>query len=321
MLSGCSKHKNQALEHRDPAIQTALDELGRLNSYISSGISYNQYSDRLLTAKANIDIALQRTADQRAKEKIQRAVSFFLNAREAWKEDIDSEDKSDVLLQRNWKKGCEASDLAAEFAFADEPTRDQIDARIRMQEEKERMQEEKEFREYCAQGEQMREQMEEQIRRADEEKQARESEAEKKRKAEEQKRMAEEQERIAEEQKRIAALEHARRFAPEGTVYNLKLISVTTEEGVASIPPGTELKVINKHPDGTMRVQKDELVADVPLSAVTNDRDIVTALRADDKAKQDALQRQRNAQRTAAAKKEQEEREKQELQEKIRGLR
>ena len=83
-----------------------------------------------------------------------------------------------------------------------------------------------------------------------------------------------EKKRIAEEAER----EKVRRFSPVGTAYNLKLITVPIPGGLASIWPGTELKV-TKNSDGTLHVQKGDLAVDVAPSAVTNDRDLAAELR------------------------------------------
>ena len=91
-----------------------------------------------------------------------------------------------------------------------------------------------------------------------------------------------------------------RNLAPEGIVFNLKPISITSEDGVAGILAGTELKVTKRNPDGTLHVHSGDLVADVQPSDVTNDLDVVTAIRSNENEKQAAL-RQWQAQQSAAA--------------------
>ena len=63
-LGACSEHKDPTLpqQKKDPALQAALDELTRLGSFTETGLNYTEYSDRLLTAKGNIDVTLQRTS-------------------------------------------------------------------------------------------------------------------------------------------------------------------------------------------------------------------------------------------------------------------
>src|ERR1051325_8068782 len=79
-LGACSKQKERA------ALQTALDELTKLDSYTQTGVSYAQYSDRLVTARAHIDVALQRSTDPGAKAKIEAALQHYIQARDWWKE-------------------------------------------------------------------------------------------------------------------------------------------------------------------------------------------------------------------------------------------
>src|SRR5262249_33142801 len=68
----------------DPSLQTAVDELTRLDSYANTGLNYTDYQSRLLTTKANIDVALQKTNDSDAKERIEDALDHFLRARDRW---------------------------------------------------------------------------------------------------------------------------------------------------------------------------------------------------------------------------------------------
>lgn len=90
------------------------------------------------------------------------------------------------------------------------------------------------------------------------------------------------------------------RIAPEGTVFNLKAITVNLPDGVAGIEAGTELRVTGTNGDGTLHVQSGELSADLPPAAVTNDLDLVASIRANESQKQAAL-RQWQAQQSAAA--------------------
>ena len=120
LLTSCTKKKDTALE-------TALDELKRLSSVTDTGLTYPQYCDRLLTAKANIEVALQHTEDRPARDKILEAVNHFVTARNFWKLDIDANRTSGNAVQECWTKGHSAADAAAEYAFAGAITRWQID--------------------------------------------------------------------------------------------------------------------------------------------------------------------------------------------------
>jgi len=139
-LGACSEHKDPTLpqQKKDPALQSALDELTRLSSFTETGLNYNEYSDRLLTAKGNIDVALQRTSDQPAKERINLAVSCYVEARTEWKMKLDSKYHAGVGPQHYWQEATAAASLAAEYAFADQTTRQQIDAREQAKRERER---------------------------------------------------------------------------------------------------------------------------------------------------------------------------------------
>jgi hypothetical protein len=257
-LGACSKAKHK----EDAGLQTALDELTKLDSYTQTGLDYVQYSDRLLTAKANIDVALQRTTDSRAKAKIEAALSNYIQARDAWKQSLDKGTRTsiDTSVRHYWSEGSRAIAKAKRYVVADEKTRRQFDA-----------EDEKERKEAAARWEQ--------------EKKAAaakglEQEAKRAKETEPQRRAAEAAER-----------ERARRFAPDGVVYNLRQVTVTLQGGLASIPPGTELRVTQKNADGTLHIQKEDLFADVQPSDVTNDRDLAAVVRARDAAEQEALRK------------------------------
>ena len=113
LYASCSKHKDPTLPHRekDPALQTALDELTRLASYTQTGLNYSEYSDRLLTAKGNIDVALQRTADLSAKVRIEHAVRCYVEARNEWKKKMEDKYHSGDYVQVYWSDGAVATRL------------------------------------------------------------------------------------------------------------------------------------------------------------------------------------------------------------------
>ena len=100
-LGACSEHKDPTLpqQKKDPALQAALDELTRLGSFTETGLNYTEYSDRLLTAKGNIDVTLQRTSDEPAKAKIKEAVSCF--ADQATRQQIDARELEKAKRQRD----------------------------------------------------------------------------------------------------------------------------------------------------------------------------------------------------------------------------
>lgn len=265
-LGACSKQREHA------ALQTALDELTKLDSYSQTGVSYAQYSDQLSTAKANIDVALQRSTDSGAKAKIEAALQHYIQARDWWKEspDVRTSTSSEISERHYWSDGSSAILEAKQYAFADEKTRREIDAKNAQKEAARRQLERKEAARRLEQQQKKAKEMLPQQRAADA------------------KRAAEDAER-------------KRRFAPDGIVYNLKQLTVTLQAGLASVPPGTELRVAQQNSDGTLHVQKDDLFADVQPSDVTNDRDLAAALRARDSAEQEAVRQWIIKQGAAAA--------------------
>jgi hypothetical protein len=134
VTAACSKHKDPTLPNRekDGALQSALDELTRLQAYTATGLNYSEYSDRLLTAESNIEVAFKRTSDEAAKAKIRKAISYYIAARKEWGDSIDS--KSDEFkaiyemeLQKDWVRGRFFAGQAEEYAFADVFRRQQIE--------------------------------------------------------------------------------------------------------------------------------------------------------------------------------------------------
>jgi hypothetical protein len=280
-LGACQKPQVQSVvpipspPPHDPALQAALDELTRIQSYTQTGVTYAQYSDRLLTAKGNIDVDLQRTNDEPANAQIQRAISYYITALDDWKRKIDNDTTYvEDFTQEDWSRGGSAITLAAKYAFSDSNTRREIEEQ-EAREEKELLKAEEEAAQ-AVKAEQQREELARQ-------------------EAQKEARLEQEQ-----QEKEAAERERVRRFAPAGTVYSTMLISVTDSSGVASIPPGAELRVTNKNADGTLRIQYGDLSANVQSSQVTNDRDLAAAVRANDLDKQAAI-RQWQAQQAEAA--------------------
>jgi hypothetical protein len=265
-LGACSKPRERA------ALQTALDELTKLDSYTQTGVTYAQYSDRLVTAKANIDVALQRSTDSGAKAKIEAALQHYIQARDWWKESpqVRTSTSAEISDRHYWSEGSSALLEAKQYAFADEKTRRQIDA---ANAQKEAARRERERKEAARRLEQ-------------EQKKAKETT---------------QQQRAADAKRAAENAERERRFAPEGVVYNLKQFTVTLQGGLASVPPGTELRVARQNSDGTLHVQKGDLFADVQPSDVTHDRDLAAALRARDGAEQEAVRQWIIKQGAAAA--------------------
>ena len=270
---------------KDAALQTALDELTRLGSFTGAGLNYSEYSDRLLTGKGNIDVALQRTTDEAAKAKIDLAVSYYVAARKAWGLSLEYKN-SDIGPQEDWAEASHLSHVAAEYAFADDAERQEIEA-----EETKRLDHKLTLRKEAENARQAAEKAREDAEKA---RVAREEQAESEwRKAE-----AETLRRKAAE---AAEREKLRRFAPAGTVFNVKAISVAMSDGIMTIPPGTQLSVTKTNADGTLHVEGAGGAADVLAADVTNDRDLADAVRANDSNSQAAVKQWRIQQAEAAA--------------------
>ena len=86
---------------------------------------------------------------------------------------------------------------------------------------------------------------------------------------------------------RSAEREYKRRFAPDGIVYNLKLLKLTAGKKTALASAESELTLVRKNADGSVRVQFKGAEADVSGDDVTNDRDwlkVYRSMRVDDAA-------------------------------------
>jgi hypothetical protein len=245
-LTGCSK--------REKPLQTALDELRRLGAYTETGLNYTEYSNRLLTAKGNVAVVLQHSNDEGAKSRIENALNYYVEAQNAWKAKSEQGDSRAREIEEHLVKAREATESASTYTLADASKRNKI------------WEQENAILEAAAQ--------------ASEEAKKQAAETHKARRAQEAQARALEQAASAKRVAEAAERERIRRFAPEGTVYSLKRITFTTEDGVTSIPAGTELKITRPASNGILRVQKDDLETDVPSAAVTNDRDVVAAIRA-----------------------------------------
>jgi hypothetical protein len=202
-------------------------------------------------------------------------------------------------VQDYWAAATVAANLTAQYVVADEATRGQIDQKMRNLDHEVRDHELalKEAVRAEHRRVELKKMAQDEARRTEEQSAKWHREAEQKRIAADAERQQEaEQKRITEEAER----ERIRRFAPEGIVYNLKRISVNAKDVLTTISPGTELKVTKKNSDGTLHVQKGDLATDVQPTAVTNDRDLATAVRSNEENKQESL-RQWRAQQAAIA--------------------
>ena len=73
----------------------------------------------------------------------------------------------------------------------------------------------------------------------------------------------------------------SRRLAPDGIYYLLQRTSVSTDSGIASIPPGTRVERVGES-DGKLKVKAGEQEFEIEKSLLTNDLDIATATASQD---------------------------------------
>ena len=81
------------------------------------------------------------------------------------------------------------------------------------------------------------------------------------------------------EQAEQAEVERKRRFAPEGTVYNLKPVKLASGKQTVIASAESTLNVVRKNADGSVHVELNGAEADVPADDLTNDRDWLAAYR------------------------------------------
>jgi hypothetical protein len=82
-----------------------------------------------------------------------------------------------------------------------------------------------------------------------------------------------------EEMAKQAEVERQRRFAPEGTVYNLKPVKLASGKQTVIASAESTLNVVRKNADGSVHVELNGAEADVPADDLTNDRDWLAAYR------------------------------------------
>jgi hypothetical protein len=112
----------------DVSIQRASEELKRLASVAEVGPNYSEFSDRVLTAKGSVDIALENATDSQTKAKIEWAMSFYIDARKAW-------NKNPILrpqapeIRELLQMATDASQVACAFANANNQIRSDLEVK------------------------------------------------------------------------------------------------------------------------------------------------------------------------------------------------
>ncbi len=240
VLSGCSGKKAQDE-------QLAIKELRKLESNTRTGLSLVQYSDRLLTTTAEVDVALKDDPDQAFVKRVHRIERIYRDARDSWDQDIhgDSDDRSE--LQTMWADASARLDRLDLYVQSSSAQRENMDAEDRHADEIKVAEARRDARAFGHEQAQEAERdlkksaasrAEEARREADERAQdAQREEAEKAREHKEQ------LDKIA-----AANAEHERRFAPEGTLFLLQNVTARIKGGLAGITPGTEVTRPPKEP-------------------------------------------------------------------------
>jgi hypothetical protein len=96
-------------ENIEPA-KRALESLFKLNSATEAGLNYMQYSDRVLTAKGDLDAALREMkmntqADRKFASSASSAMDSYIKARNSWGDYIEkgySEEGKQKLMNLDW---------------------------------------------------------------------------------------------------------------------------------------------------------------------------------------------------------------------------
>jgi hypothetical protein len=104
---------------------------------------------------------------------------------------------------------------------------------------------------------------------------------------------------LAELERKKAAeeAEHNRRYSPDDTVYNLRPLAALIQDGVTTIPPGTELKITGTNENGLLQLKWGALESEAASTILTHDRDLAAQVAAADARNQMTLQQRLEEQR------------------------
>ena len=262
----------------DPDLQQAYDELVKLRSACQVGLTYADFSSRLVNAKVNVDVDLARSSDKGDMVGFAFDAAFrrYQLARDNWLSDPDG-------VGASLAKASEAVDRVKLYISVNEVGRMKLlSDENKVQETRDRI---------------SREQLEkeEKMQREEEARQQKDLEADRNRLAQEEKleaskkaalepmREVERQQRAdadkqrADADKQNAERERKRRFAPDGIVYNLKPLRLAAGKKTTLAAAGSELTLVRKNLDGTVHVQFNGAEVDMSSDDVTNDRDWLKA--------------------------------------------
>ena len=258
-FSGCSdkKAENERL---------VLRELQKLESNTNTGLNYEQYSDRLLTATAEVDVTLKEKSDPGFAVRVREIQGGYQKAREVWSKSIHGDSDDRGQLRQIWAKASEQLDRLGEYVNSSPARRAALD-----EEDQNAAEREKAAAIHDAELRDRERKTEEKAREA--QRQQAEQEAARKRQ---------------EAETAAAQAEHERRFSPEGTLFLLQPVTAHIKGGLTGLVPGTEVAVLRKNPDGTLhvKVKASGLETDLKPALATNDRDLAAGARRADEDEQ-----------------------------------
>ena len=260
ILCGCTDKQAES-DH------LVIKELRKLESNTNTGLNYTQYSDRLLTTTAEVDVLLKDHPDPAFAARVRHIETCYRTARDAWDENIHGDVTDQHALQKYWKEASEKLDQLDAYAVASAGKRKDLDEEDQRATELQRTEDRRIADANLHEWDQEREHRKREDERHKEDDQAEQARQDQAEQAAAQKRHADE---IA-----AARAEHDRRFAPEGTLFLIRNVTARIKGGLAGITPGTEVTVLRKNPDGTLHVKEKPgtLEADIQPAWATNDRD------------------------------------------------
>jgi len=260
------------------AEQAATYELIRLRSAYQARATAADFSDRVVNAQVNINSSMTHVSDAEFRNIATRAVAAYAKVRENWELKIDFEEKAtkhpNFYAQNNqdadYYKSMEALYIVRAYDLT-KLAESYVNAKTaadRAQLLKNAVEADKIFENQWEKKSKAREKVLADRKRAQEE-----SDAEWKRENDERTRTSNE------EMAKQAEVERKRRFAPEGTVYNLKPVKLASGKQTVIASAESTLNVVRKNADGSVHVELNGAEADVPADDLTNDRDWLAAYR------------------------------------------
>jgi hypothetical protein len=277
----CSRHPSASVRAEtafQEAGQAATYELIRLRSAYQARATAADFADRVVNAQVNINSGMTHVSDAEFRNIATRAVGVYAKVRENWELRIHFEEmatKQPNFYAQNkqdadYYKSMEALYIVRAYDLT-KLAESYVNAKTaadRAQLLKNAGEADKIFENQWEKESKAREEVLADRKRAHEE-----SDAEWKDENDERTRT------FNEEMAKQAEVERQRRFAPEGTVYNLKPVKLASGKQTVIASAESTLNVVRKNADGSVHVELNGAEADVPADDLTNDRDWLAAYR------------------------------------------